>query len=170
MSDKFYYTDMQIVGNLINKYLEMKDYKKIKALCSSIKKINHLNDDYRKLVTFLEKNNQLSDYLFNFHDKSYNFLFFKDEFKKINNIDDDSKILKIYSEDELVNTNSNNYRLFTKIIGNTKQLSSLLDVKKMQIMWIANTPVWFVPYENLKIVKKVASDNNIDIIIEKNGI
>ena len=125
MTDIFYYTDMQIIGNLINTYMEIKDYKNIKTLCSSIQKINHLKDDYRKLISFLDKNNQLTDYLYNFHDNKYDFRYFKNEFKKFNNIklDDTSDIVKVFHNNELVkNTNHEDYRLFVKIIGDTKQL------------------------------------------------
>lgn len=172
MTDLLFYTDMQIIGNLINNYMNIKDYKHLKELCSSIQKINHLKDDYRKLISFLSKNNQLTDYLYNFHDKKYDFRYFKNEFKKLNNLKiENSDIIKVFHTNELVkNTNQEDYRLFVKIVGDTKQLSTILNVKKMQIMWIANTPVWFVPYENLRAVLNTAHVNNINIKVEKNGM
>lgn len=165
------YTDMEIVGNLVNNFIQNKKYTEIKSLCSSIKQINHLRDDYRKLISFLEKNNQLSDYLYNFHDRSFNFDHFKLMFKKINNIKfDDHSNIKIIHPQEFNFHNKDDFRLFVKIVGNTKLLSSILNVKKMQIMWIANTPVWFVPYENLHKVLNTANGNNIDIKVEKIGM
>lgn len=166
---KFFYTDMQIIGNLVNTFIKNKNYSDIKILCSSIQKINHLKDDFRKLISFLEKKNQLSDYLFNYHDKTYNFDHFKQVFKKLNNIETSEHEIKIMHPRELCLNNTDNFRLFVKIVGNTKLLSSILDVKKMQIMWIANTPVWFVPYENLHTVLNTARGNNIEIKVEKIG-
>lgn len=169
MNNNFYYTDAQIIGNLINVYIQNKEYNQLKSLCSSIKNLNHIKDDYRKIISYLEKNKQLSDYLYNYHDKSYNFQHFKQEFKKINKITlEENNIVKVYQEDELLKFhNDDNFRLFVKIIGNTKQLSTILNVKKLQIMWIANTPVWFVPYENLRAVLNTARVNSIDIKVEK---
>jgi len=156
------YTDVQIVGNLVNTFIQHKQYSDIKALCSSIKNLNHLKDDFRKLVSFLEKKNQLSDYLFNYHDEFFYFDKFKQIFRQKNNI----------PENEQINhhqkfTLNQNYRLFVKIVGNTKQLSDILNVKKLEIMWIYNTPVLFIPYENLNKVLNTAYGNNIDIKVEK---
>jgi len=165
------YSDIQIVGNLVNTFIKNKQYSDIKTLCSSIKKINHLQDDYRKLISFLEKHKQLSDYLFNFHDKNFDFNKFKKIFRQNNNISENEGRFKIIHPRELTfNNNKQNYRFFVKIVGNTKQLSIILNVKKLQIMWIANTPVWFVPYENLGKVLNTAHGNNIDIKVEKMGM
>lgn len=172
MSDKkFYYSDIQIVGNLVNHYIQNKDYNQLKSLCSSIKNYNHLKDDYHKILKFLENIQQLSDYLFNYHDKSYNYSHFKQEFKKINNIDiEENNIIKIFHQDEFLKFHSDEkYKLFVKIVGNTKQLSNILNVKKLQVMWVANTPVWFVPYENLFTVLQTAHTHKIDIKIEKDN-
>ena len=169
MTDKIYYTDLRIVGNLVNYYLQKKDYTELKCLCSSIKNINPLKNDFRKIITLFEQNKQLTDYLYNYHDNSYNFNHYKLEFKKINNIEtNDDNTVKILHSDE-IKIENNKCRLFVKIIGDTKKLSSILNVKKLQIMWIANTPVWFVPYENLRTVINTARINNIDIKIEKNN-
>ena len=164
-----FYTDIHITGNLINHYINEKNYKDLKSLCASIKKLNHLKDDYKKIISFLEKINQLSDYIYHFHDKTFNFEHFKHYFYKINNIDKDDKyIVKLFHENEFIKCHPNEkYRFFVKIVGNTKQLSTILNVKKQNIMWIANTPVWFVPYENLYKVLNTASANNIEIHVEK---
>ena len=167
-----YYTDSKIVGNLANKYIETKNYKKIKMLCSSIKHISRLRDDYVKLVTFLEKNNQLSDYLINFHENDeYNFINFRREFKELNNIQiNDDDFVRLYEPNELteIKDNDENFRFFVKVVGNTKELAHTLDVRKLNIMWIANTPVWFVPYENLRKVLNLARTEHLDITVEKN--
>lgn len=168
MTDKIFYTDLQIIGNLVNYYLTTKDYTELKCLCASIKITNHLKNDYRKIITILEKNKQLTDYLYNYHDKSYNFTHYKQEFKRINNISNENDIIKVFHHDEINLHNNEKFRLFVKIVGDTKKLSSILNVKKMQIMWIANTPVWFVPYENLRTVLNTARINTIDINVEKN--
>ena len=166
---KFYYTDSQIIGNLFNYYISEKNYSEIKSLCSAIQNINHLKDDYRKIIHFLEKYKQLSDYLYNYHSKIFNFQHYKEEFKTINNISsNENNTIKIFTQNEIAKqSNNENYRLFVKMVGNTKQLSTIIDVRKMDIMWIANTPVWFVPYENLITVINTARINNIDIKIER---
>jgi hypothetical protein len=165
----FYYTDTHITGNLINYYIQNKNFKQLKGLSSSIKKLNHLKDDYQKIISYLEKINQLSDYLYNFHDKSYNFDHFKQEFYFINKINTDkTSPVKIFLQNEFIQChNDEKYRFFVKMVGNTKQLSNILNVKKLEIMWIANTPVWFVPYEHLHRVLNAARHNNIEIKVEK---
>lgn len=170
MNSQFFYNDNQIVGNLINHYIQHKNYVELKSLCSSIKKYNHLKDDFKKIISFLEKHNLLAEYLYNYHDKSFNFNHFKEEFNRINKISDSDKnnIVKIYHDDELLKYhNTEKFRLFVKVVGNTKQLSNLLNVKNLQIMWIANTPVWFVPYDNLQEVLNAAISNNIEVKVEK---
>lgn len=169
LEHKYMYDDNRIVGNLVNHYIQEKNYNELKCLCSSIKKYHHLNNDFKKIISFLEKHNLLSDYLYNFHDKSFNFEHFKEEFKNINKISSNSNnIIKVYHEGELLKYHNNEkFRLFVKVIGNTKQLSNLLNVKNLQIMWISNTPVWFVPYDNLREVLNTAIANNIDIKVEK---
>lgn len=169
MNNNIYYTDIQITGNLINYFIQYKKYSDLKSLCNSIKSFNHLKDDYKKIISFLEKINQLSDYIYNYHDKQYNFEHFKQQFYIINKIPTNkNNIVKIFHKNEFMKFHSNEkYRFFVKMIGNTKQLSTILNVKKQNIMWIANTPVWFVPYENLHRVLNTARANNIEIRVEK---
>lgn len=169
MNQNFFYNDNQIVGNLINRYIQTKNYSELKCLCSSIQKFNHLKDDYKKIISFFDKNNLLPDYLYNYHDKSFNFIHFKKEFNRINKISlEPNNIIKLYHQDELLSFhNEQKFRLFVKVIGNTKQLSNLLNVKNLQIMWIANTPVWFVPYDHLQEVLNTALANEIEIKVEK---